>query len=189
MMDDAGVPRGTGPTIYLRSGLYFDLGEPRACPFTIEDVAHSLAHICRFTGHTHRFYSVAEHSVWCSRIVPPEHALEALLHDAAEAFIGDVSRPLKSMLPSMRAVEGRVEEAVFSRLGIGPALPESVREADRRMLVAEQRQAMGCGDTWPGLEGVAPAPVVLWFLKPSAAEEAFLREYERLVAERGRGHA
>lgn len=157
-MDDAGVPRAAGPTIYLRSGLYFDLGEPRACPFTIEDVAHALAHICRFGGHTHRFYSVAEHSVWCSRIVPPERALEA-----------------------------SVEEAVFARLGIGPVLHESVREADRRMLVAEQRQAMGCADTWPGLEGVAPAPVVLDFLEPSAAAQLFLREYERW-APKGRGH-
>ena len=186
MMDDSGVPRAAGPTIYLRSGLYFDLGEPRACPFTIEDVAHSLAHICRFGGHTRRFYSVAEHSVWCSRIVPPEHALEALLHDAAEAFIGDVTRPLKSMLPSYRALEASVEEAVFTRLGIGPVLHESVREADRRMLVAEQRQAMGCADTWPGLEGVAPAPVVLDFLEPSAAAQLFLREYKRW-APKGRG--
>jgi hypothetical protein len=187
MMDNAGVPRGAGPTIYLRSGLYFDLGEPRACPFTIEDVAHSLAHICRFGGHTHRFYSVAEHSVWCSRIVPPEHALEALLHDAAEAFIGDVTRPLKSMLPSYRALEASVEAAVFARLGIGPVLHESVREADRRMLVAEQRQAMACADTWPGLEDVEPAPVVLDFLEPSAAAQLFLREYERW-APKGRGH-
>ena len=187
MTDRAGVPRASGPTILLSSGAYFDLADPGRCPFTIEDVAHALAHICRFGGHTRRFYSVAEHSVWCSRIVWPERALEALLHDAAEAFIGDVTRPLKSMLPSYRALEASVEAAVFRRLGIGPSLHPSVREADQRMLVAEQRQAMGSVDPWPGLKGVAPAPVVLEFLEPSAAAQLFLREYERW-APKGRGH-
>lgn len=97
-----------GPTILLLSGEYFDLAEPEACAFQVSDIAHALGNICRFTGHTQRFYSVAEHSVICSHMVPPEDAMAALMHDAAEAFIGDVSSPLKSLLPDYKAVEQRV---------------------------------------------------------------------------------
>lgn len=99
MTGTEGIRRIVGPTILLRSGSYFDFENPEGSEFDLFDIAHALGHLCRFTGHVMRFYSVAEHCVHCSRIVPPEHALAALMHDAAEAFIGDVSRPLKAMLP------------------------------------------------------------------------------------------
>ena len=115
----------SGPTILLRSGNYFDLQDPSASRFEVTDIAHALSNICRFTGHTQRFYSVAEHSVICSHMVPPEDAMAALMHDASEAFIGDVSTPLKSLLPDYKSVERRVEQAVWSRLGLPPTLPTS----------------------------------------------------------------
>lgn len=178
--DLRGVVRVKGPTIRLRSGAYFDFEDPSAGDWGIGDVAHALSQLCRFTGHTVRFYSVAEHSWWCSRLVPREDALAALLHDAPEAFLGDVSRPLKSMLPDYRAIEARVEVAVLGAFGLPPRLPPSVKLADVMMLAAEQRQAMLCEDDW-GL-GVEPAPVTLNFWHPALAKDLFLKRFEELAA-------
>lgn len=88
------VRQGVGPMIMLASGAYFDLLDPWGSEFTIEDVAHGLAHTCRYAGQCREFYSVAEHSINVAD-VSDGFEIEALLHDAAEAFIGDVTRPLK----------------------------------------------------------------------------------------------
>src|ERR1700734_2059257 len=83
-----------GPSIMLHSGAWFDFAAPHSSRFTIEDIAHGLANICRYSGQCNRFYSVAEHSVLVSEIAVG-FELEALMHDAAEAFLGDITRPLK----------------------------------------------------------------------------------------------
>ena len=75
------APAISGPTIILRSGNYFDLQDPSASRFEVTDIAHALSNICRFTGHTRQFYSVAEHSVLCSYLVPHEDRMIALMHD------------------------------------------------------------------------------------------------------------
>lgn len=175
-----GIHRIVGPTILTVSGAYFDFENPEQSAFGIADVAHALAHLCRFTGHVRRFYSVAEHSYHCSYLVPPEDALAALLHDAAEAFLGDVSRPLKSLLPGYRALEDRIEPVVLARFGLPPVLPPSVKAADKAMLLVEQRQAMGdAGRPWPGLGEWVPE-VELEFWEPTSACDWFLARYLEL---------
>ena len=175
-----GITRIKGPTIRLVSGRYFDFEDPEASDFGISDIAHGLSHLCRFTGHTVRFYSVAEHSVHCSHLVPPGDALSALLHDAPEAFLGDVSRPLKSLLPDYRAIERRVERAILPRFGIG-ILPPSVKVADMQMLRAEQVQAMRSSEQWTDLEGVNMPEVQLRFWDPVDARIAFLDRFAELI--------
>ena len=151
-----GIRHIVGPTIMLRSGVYFDFEAPEDCAISISDIAWSLAHLCRFTGHTQRFYSVAEHSVHCSHLVPEEDAFAALMHDAVEAVVGDMSRPLKSLLPGYKEIEKRCEAAILARFGLPAELPESVKRADVTMLDVERRHAMGAGrEHWPGITGAS----------------------------------
>lgn len=187
----ANIPpeRDTRGDILIHSGRYFDLIDCDTNTFVIEDIAQALSNICRFTGHTREFYSVAQHSVLCSLLVPPADALAALLHDAAEAFIGDVSRPLKQMLPDYRAVERRIEKAVFTRLGVRLPLPDSVKHADLVMLATEQRDLMPAhNDRWLILRGIEPRPERINPWSPKFARWAFLDRYMDLVS-RQRGAA
>ncbi|UWQ29891.1 hypothetical protein [Leisingera sp. M523] len=176
------IKRIIGPTIALHGGGYFDFEAPGSCDFTIDDIAHALSHLCRFTGHCQRFYSVAEHSVHASRIVEPGFELEALLHDAAEAFIGDIAAPLKSLLPDYAVIEDRVENAVLSRLGVPVKKSAVVKLADLQMLKAEQAQAMGHREPWALLAGLPDADVHLKFWTPEAARAEFVNRYQELTA-------
>ncbi len=172
------------PTILTAAGRYFDFSDPVASEIGIGEIAHALSHICRFTGHVRQFYSVAEHSWHVSHLVPRGDELAGLLHDAPEAFIGDVSKPLKMLLPDYAAIEARVEAAVLGRFGLTAHLPASVKHADLQMLRVEQVQAMGAvGHDW-GLSDLTPRAklVRLEFWDPAEARMMFLRRFEELTA-------
>lgn len=173
----------SAPTIKLASGRYFDLVNPDVAAVRITELAHALSHICRFTGHTAWHYSVAQHSVHVSHLVPPADALAGLLHDLAEAVLGDVSKPLKRLLPDYRALELRIEAQLLPRFGAPWPLPASVHQADAVMLVSEKRDLLPahpdgavCTD-WPDLR-----PVV-WRVEPwqpHHARRAFLDRFAEL---------
>lgn len=168
----------TTTTILTTDGAYFDFLAPDPTVITLNAVARGLANICRFGGQCRSFYSVAEHSVHVSHAVPPEHARWALLHDAAEAFIGDMVKPLKMMLGDYQAVEERVEAAVAEAFGLDGPMPEAVKAADRAMLRVEQQAVMGNRDDWAWTEEWDIArfgrmPVVAGFL-PDRAYRLFV---------------
>jgi len=87
--------------IQTLSGKKFSYQFATADDIDIEDIANALSNICRFAGHLPEFYSVAQHSVLVSQIVPPEFAFEALMHDAAEAYCQDIPAPLKALLSAL----------------------------------------------------------------------------------------
>lgn len=135
----------TDARIMLAGGTLFDILDPENSVFTIGDIAHGLARVCRFAGHTSHFYSVAEHSVHVARLVDPRLGRAALLHDASEAFIGDVTRPLKALLPDYRAIEDRINVAIADRfLGDQPEslTHPSIKAADIVMAMVEARALM-----------------------------------------------
>jgi hypothetical protein len=169
------------PTILTASGVSFNLLEPDISTVNIYDIAHGLSHLCRFTGHTKTFYSVAEHSLHCSYLVEQEHALCALLHDATEAFVGDVSTPLKSLLPDYRAIEDHLWFALATRFHMPMELPASVKRADLTMLATEKRDLMpGTAEVWAQLAGVTPLTGSLTPMHPEVAKFKFLSRFLEL---------
>ena len=171
------------PDILTISGHYFNLIDPTENVIRVEDIAHALAHVCRFAGHTSEFYSVAQHSVLASHLVAPENALTALFHDSAEAYIGDVTRPLKALLPDYRAIEARLQADIFRKLGLPPEIPAEVKTADVIMLATEQRDLMpDHDDEWALIAHVDPLPERITPWSPYIAEVFFMERYRELVA-------
>ena len=174
------------PKIMLQSGAEFDFTNPVSSPFTIEDIAHGLSMLCRYAGQCRNFYSVAEHSLLVSQIVP-EHAFAALMHDAAEAFTGDITRPLKQMLPQFKAIERQVEEAIAMRFNLPRILPAAVKKADLAVLAAEQEQIMPPGTSlWAVEANIMPANIKVRGLSPEDAKREFLDRFNELTKRNAR---
>jgi len=127
------------------TGRYFDVLNPKAEDICIEDIAHALANQCRFTGHTRVFYSVAEHSVRASKLVPAYEALSALLHDSTEAYLVDLARPVKHHTPIgpvFRSMEHRIWLAIAEKFALPVELSLDIHRADNIMLATEKRDLM-----------------------------------------------
>lgn len=168
------------------SGIVFRPLEPEPELIVLADVAHALANSCRFTGHVSSFYSVAEHSVRCSDLLQragysKREQKNALLHDASEAYLSDIARPVKRQ-PGFGEMYDGVEEplmyAVAERFGINWPMTEAVHWADEVLLRTEQRDLMH-GD-YPREAADEWFPEPLKTLNPEQAEDAFRNAYVKL---------
>lgn len=128
--------------LHTFSGKIINLEQIREDDIDIVDIAHALSNLCRFGGHTKQFYSVAQHSLRVANLVPEEFKLEALLHDATEAYIGDVVRPLKKKLTEYISLEYDITYVIQTKFGLPTFLSPVVREADTYMLHIEAEELM-----------------------------------------------
>lgn len=174
-------------TIRLRSGLYLDLADPQPDQITIEDIAGGLSKLCRFGGQIETFYSVAEHCVHCVEQaeadgLPLETQIACLMHDAAEAFIGDMVKPLKVMMPEYKDVEQNMEAVINAKFGIDMLhQQEHVRKIDHEMLIAERRALFTADNVmWTGEADVRKIDRRFLCLVPIMAESWFLRRAKLL---------
>lgn len=174
--------------------------DPRPEDLDIDDIAHALSMVCRFGGHCRKFYSVAEHSVRVADAVRAEgtrrDAFHALLHDASEAYLGDIVWPLKQAdeMRGYKAIERALEACIAKRFGLADAQPEIVKRFDLVLLSTEKRDLMNSG---PGREdgasreanaareklgawhsdAFAPLPLPIEPWRPSLARAAFLNRF------------
>lgn len=165
--------------------------DPRPEDFSIEDIAHHLAQICRYGGAPRHFYSVAEHSVIVSYHVPPPLALHALLHDAAEAIVGDTIKPIKMLAEwePVRRVEDQNFQALCQRFGLewSPEIDEVVGEIDGRLVIDECLALIPRGEDYLRLKGYDLGQALgadIAAYSPERAEVAFLLRWHQLTLDR-----
>jgi len=164
------------------TGTLVDIAKPDPSSIHIVDIAHHLARICRFNGAVQYPYSVAQHSLMVSELVHSEHALPGLLHDAAEAYLGDISTPVKALLgPAYADLERRWNLAIGERFGLGAQLADqhpAIKAADDRALATERRDLMPVNPGWkPTAE---PYEREVRAIAPEFAKDAFLNRFDRL---------
>lgn len=161
-------------------GNRFYLLNPRIDDVVIEDIAHGLAYQCRFNGQTRTFYSVAQHSIIVAELVPAEQRLAALLHDAAEAYLGDMVKPLKLLLPEFSSIEFQVSSIIAAKFGLpGFDFPE-IKRADLIALATEKRDLMPYStESWESLRGINPLLQIIEPMSPEEAKSAFLAAFKQ----------
>jgi uncharacterized protein len=183
-----------GPFIQTVSGRRVNPFALPASEIDLDDIAQALANLCRFGGHCRRFYSVAQHSCLVADLVRTQggdatDALWALLHDATEAYLIDLPRPLKHFSEFgrlYREAEKRLQEAIVQHFRLPADAPVALLAADRALLATERRALMADTWEWPELQGVEPASVTIEPWPPEKAAAEFRRRYTELSAERGR---
>jgi hypothetical protein len=172
----------TTPYVSTFSGNRFYPLEPRIDRVAIEDIAHGLAYQCRFNGQTCEFYSVAQHSLVVASLVPPHMQLAALLHDAAEAYLGDMVKPLKVLLPEFAQIEDKVSLIIATTFGVDFSDYAPIKNADLVALATEKRDLMPHSvERWAYLDDIRALPAPIVPMSPREAKLAFLDEYERLA--------
>lgn len=182
----------TPPAIRLRSGKYFNFVDFSNNEFTIEDVAHGLSNLCRFNGQSNGFYSVAQHSIIVSYLVPDFLALEGLLHDAPEFAYGDITTPFKTLLGNhLKEITNPIDQFIYEKLGVPNCYTPLVKAADLLALATERRDIMPPNDPieWECIKDVQPLALII---KPASAHESkhqFLSRYYELKTKRDLKHA
>lgn len=150
------------------SGIYIDVMDPKVDMILLDDIAHGLSHVCRYAGQIGNFYSVAQHSVYVSSLISDKQLqLDALLHDATEAYLQDIPSPIKANLPDYRKMETRLMSVIAKKFGVQYPFLYRVKWADRALLEFEWN-SMIVNKTWKE------------YWSPETAKQKFLETYEEI---------
>lgn len=160
----------TENSIRTYTGKVFDITILDPESICIEDIAHALSNTARFGGHLKKMYSVAQHSCFVAANVPVKFKLAALLHDASEAYIGDMPSPFKKLMPDYKVIEDRIMQAISLKFGFDFPLPKEVKEVDRQALNFE----------W---EACVLGVIETEIYSPELAKEQFLLMYNKIINE------
>lgn len=182
--------RRTVTEIETFTGQYVDLLNPDPATICIEDIAVQLANTCRYAGAVTQYYSVAEHAVRVSQMVPKALALKALHHDSHEAYVGDVTAPLKAVIKRkapllLETITVELDTAIFTALGIEPISLDDhrrIKEADDHALFREAaalKYSHGRGPHWGNTHYYKPWADIGWSPKKAARE--FLNRHQELM--------
>lgn len=175
-----------GPWIQTYSGAPFHPLRPERLDVRLIDVMQGLSNVCRYGGQSRDFYSVAQHSVMVSRLVPRELALVGLFHDASEAYLGDIPRPIKTVLaPLYKPLERAVAQRIGERFGLTLTdMPPEIEHADRVVLATERRDVMYRSEVsypWDERGLLEPLPEKIEPWQPQRARTEFLRRFIELT--------
>jgi 5'-deoxynucleotidase YfbR-like HD superfamily hydrolase len=183
------------PGFFLQtySGNAFYPKDGHITEIAIEDIAHALSHICRYNGHCRKFYSVAEHSVLVSRIIRQrwpndlESIWAALLHDATEAYVGDVTTPLKVTMPQFMELEDKIALEIAKKFKItwSKRVVDRVKFADMTALSTEARILFKDVSDWSAIKSYEPTPDLAAGLPMTseAAKKYFMKEFRKVSKE------
>lgn len=147
------------------------------------DIAHALSMNCRFNGHVKKHLSVAEHSVHCALMVSPENRFQALMHDAAEAYVSDMPRPIKHEIPAIVELDKIITKAIFDKFDIEYPICEEVKMVDLMLCKAEARDSGMDTKSWPddGIDVSLHHVPSYW--SPEEARKTFLNMFECIMSE------
>lgn len=168
------------------SGKLFVFDAPTPEMIDVYDIAHALGNICRYNGHCHTYFSVAEHSVLLAAEFQrrhPDHPTVArafLLHDAAEAYLCDLPRPIKYAVTGYREAEAVIESMIYRKFEVPDPLPSIVKDWDHRICVDEKAQLMNYTNHKWGIDDFEPLGIKLQFWSPAEAASRFLIMFKAL---------
>lgn len=175
-----------GNKIITRSGLMFDFSDPKPEQICIEDISWALSNLCRFTGHC-EFYSVAQHSCLCYELSKmlfpwdPELWFATFTHDTQEAYLTDISTPLKALLPEYKKLESVIESIIAKKFNISTFHKETVKYIDRAILKAEKKHLFPGSECWAELEEYPDYEVEFQPMGPGEANEKFMDAYNDIT--------
>lgn len=159
-----------GIKTYIHNDFSLEAMDPET--ISIMDIAHALSMVPRWGGHIPRFYSVAEHSMRVAELVPDQHQLAALLHDASEAYLGDLCKPFKNLMPDYQRIEDKLMQVIATKYGFEYPLHKDVKVADHIILLKE----------WDWFKTDNGEEYPMWHpLTPEQAKKGFLTMYRRIV--------
>lgn len=174
------------PWMQTHSDIKFDPYNIKPEDISILDIAHSLANTCRWGGHCKEFYSVAQHSIEVMHRVSPPNKLAALLHDAAETYIGDMPSPIKATLPDYKRLEEIIMTAIADKFEFQLPLNQEIKDADKFACIWEAHNLLrdtALVEQWGGKNPEPYRKIKCW--SPATAKYSFIHEFERLTESNG----